>query len=131
MSLHSKGTNYEKLKLFPKAIAEFKAGKFLVEKSFGTEHQLYAVFSSAMGGAKLKTKFQTPTDNRRTKSNSSSRSPPSSVDKKKKKQTLPTLKKVNRPASANPDKTKVLLAEKIKMSSSVSFRKEDVIKRAS
>jgi hypothetical protein len=38
MALHAKGTSYEKLNLFPKAIAEFKAGKLLVESTFGTEH---------------------------------------------------------------------------------------------
>lgn len=78
MALHAKGTTYEKLRQYSKAIAEFKAGKLLVESTFGSEHQLYVVFSSAMGGAKLKTKYQTPSDNRRTKSNSNSRSPPSS-----------------------------------------------------
>jgi hypothetical protein len=38
MSLHAKGTNYEKLKQYSKAISEFKAGKLLVETTFGTEH---------------------------------------------------------------------------------------------
>jgi hypothetical protein len=38
MSLHAKGTNYEKLKQFQKAIAQFAAGKQLVEITFGTEH---------------------------------------------------------------------------------------------
>lgn len=58
MALHSKGTSYEKLQKYGKAIAQYKAGKQLVEQTFGSSHELYAVFSSAMGGAKLKTKYQ-------------------------------------------------------------------------
>ena len=38
MSLHAKGTNYEKLKLYSQAIQQFQKGKQLVEKNFGTEH---------------------------------------------------------------------------------------------
>ncbi len=38
MAMHAKGTSYEKLKFYPKAIAEFQAGKLLVESTFGTEH---------------------------------------------------------------------------------------------
>ena len=57
MALHSKGTSYEKLEKYGKAIALYKEGKHLVEQTFGSNHELYAVFSSAMGGAKLKTKY--------------------------------------------------------------------------
>jgi hypothetical protein len=85
MSLHAKGVNHEKLKEFQQSINNFKAGKELVEATFGTSHSLFAVFSSAMGQAKLKTKYETVGEIRRKKSRSSSGS-----EKKKKK--LPKLK---------------------------------------
>jgi len=38
MALHVKGTTFEKLKSYQKAISEYKAGKLLVESTFGSEH---------------------------------------------------------------------------------------------
>ena len=56
---------------------------------------MYAVFSSAMGGAKLKTKYQTPLENRRTKSNSRSNSNSSGKKKKSDKTRPKTAKKTS------------------------------------
>ena len=75
MALHTKGTTYEKMQKFEKAIAEFKTGKQLVESTLGSDHQLYAVFSSAMGGAKLKTKYQTSTESKPKQKKKKSKSP--------------------------------------------------------
>lgn len=74
MALHVTGQNWEKLKDFSKALEAYKTGKSCVEMHFGTESHLYPMFATAMGGCKLKTKYQTPTENRRTKSRSNSRS---------------------------------------------------------
>lgn len=82
MSLHSKGQILEKLKEFERALHEYKLGKQLVEATFGTQHQLYPVFSSAMGGVKLKTKYNAPNDIKREKSKSNS---PDSGEKKKRR----------------------------------------------
>lgn len=89
-----------------------------MEQVFGTEHQLYAVFSSAMGGAKLKTKYQTPTENRRMKSRSKSRSDSDSAEKKKKKKAakkkcdLPKIKveEKRKPQNLRPSSAKNLFA---------------------
>jgi hypothetical protein len=70
MAIHTKGTNFEKAGLFEKAIGEFRQGKQLVEKTLGTEHQFYVIFSSAMGGANHK--WQTPTNVRKSRSRSNS-----------------------------------------------------------
>ena len=89
LSIHTKGTNYEKLKQYSKAHDQFKHGKMVVEQYLGSEDQSYAMFCSAMNGAKLKTKYQTPSnENRRAKSKSRSRSPSDESNKKKKVKTV-------------------------------------------
>lgn len=92
LSIHTKGTNYEKLKLYSKAHDQFKKGKMIVEQYLGCDDQSYAMFCSAMNGAKLKTKYQTPSENRR-KSKSRSRSKSDDKKKKgsKKNQDLPSV----------------------------------------
>ena len=53
------GQAFEKMQKYDNAIHEFRIGTQLVENNFGTQHHMYAVLANAMGGAKLKTKFQT------------------------------------------------------------------------
>jgi len=67
----------------------FKQGKEIVEVTYGTQHPLFAQFSSAMGQAKLKTKYETPGEVRRNKSRS-----PSSDDS-------PGSKRIGRKKSTN------------------------------
>ena len=105
MSLHSKGQNYEKMREFEKALNEFKRGKQLVEATMGTQHELYAVFSSAMGGIKLKTKYNAPADIKREKSKSNS---PDSDGKKKKTRKLKDQKAIILKSKKPPMSQKVI-----------------------
>lgn len=75
------GQAFEKMEKYDHAIHEFRIGRQLVEKNFGTTHHLYPVLANAMGGARLKTKFQTKEVVHRKKK---SRSPPAPEQKKKK-----------------------------------------------
>jgi len=83
MSRHAKGTILEKTRHFERAIREYRAGKKMVEIHLGTQHQYYALLSSAMGGARLKAK--TMTDNSEVKQH--------------------IRKKVNNTVSPSPEKT--------------------------
>jgi hypothetical protein len=86
-ALHTSGTNYEKLGNFEMALQNFKMGKEYIEANFGPEHQLYAVFCSAMGGVKLRTKYNTPASQqarrKRAESQSSSSPSPDPLQEKK------------------------------------------------
>ena len=50
---------HEKLSSFSMAIKHFAEGKSIAEQSFGTKHPLYTKCVNAMGGARLKSKYQT------------------------------------------------------------------------
>ena len=86
------------------AIHEFRIGTQLVENNFGTQHNMYAVLANAMGGARLKTKFQTKEVIHRKKPSPKRKSPPKEEPKPKKKERaerIPSAKqRVTRPASA-------------------------------
>ncbi len=56
MARNAKGNILEKTRNFDRAIREYKAAQKMVEVHLGTQHQFYAMMSSAMGGAKLKMK---------------------------------------------------------------------------
>lgn len=73
----------------------FKQGKELVEVTYGTTHPLFAQFSSAMGQAKLKTKYETPGEVRRKKSRS-----PSSEEKSRSPKQKNHMVKMVRPKSS-------------------------------
>jgi hypothetical protein len=53
----TKGANNEKMKRYQKAISDYKRGKILVEQYMGSEHPAFSMFCSALGGAKLKSKY--------------------------------------------------------------------------
>ena len=53
------GEQHEKLGNFNAAIKFFSEGKQYAETNFGTKHPLYTKCINAMGGARLKSKYQT------------------------------------------------------------------------
>ena len=53
------GEQHEKLSSFNAAIKFYAEGKQVAEKNFGTRHPLYTKCINAMGGARLKSKYQT------------------------------------------------------------------------
>ena len=59
MSDLSVGEQHEKLGSFALAIKYFSEGKQFAEHNFGTKHPLYTKCVNAMGGARLKSKYQT------------------------------------------------------------------------
>jgi len=69
----------------------------MVESHFGSRHQLYAVFANAMGGAKLKTKYETKEVYRKEKCEEHGGAPPSKKKRIKKK----TVKKESNLPSIN------------------------------
>jgi|688.fasta_scaffold331081_1 hypothetical protein len=79
------GQAFEKMEKYDHAIHEFRIGRQLVENTFGTQHHMYPVLANAMGGARLKTKFQTKEVIHKKKSRS--RSPPKEKSTKKQKKT--------------------------------------------
>ena len=54
------GEQHEKLGSFNAAIKFYAEGKQVAEDNFGTRHPLYTKCINAMGGARLKSKYQTP-----------------------------------------------------------------------
>lgn len=57
MSLHTKGSIYEKLKMFDEAILEYQTGKQVIEANYGTTHKQYMEFVNSINGAKLRIKY--------------------------------------------------------------------------
>lgn len=79
------GQAFEKMEKYDNAIHEFRIGRQLIENTFDTQHHMYPVLVNAMGGARLKTKFQTKEVIHKKKSKS--RSPPKEKVNKKVKKT--------------------------------------------
>ena len=93
------GQAFEKMERFDSAIREFRIGTQLIERNFGTQHHMYTVLANAMGGAKLKTKFQTKEMVHKVKTPPKRKSPPKE-DPKREKQSSKIMLKRLRPGSA-------------------------------
>ena len=59
MSSLAVGEQHAKLGSFVLAIKFYSEGKQFAEQNFGTKHPLYTKCVNAMGGARLKSKYQT------------------------------------------------------------------------
>lgn len=59
MSHQCVGEQHEKLGNFNAAIKSYAEGKQFAENNFGIKHPLYTKCANAMGGARLKSKYQT------------------------------------------------------------------------
>jgi hypothetical protein len=59
MSHLAVGEQHEKLGSYNAAIKFYSEGKQFAETNFGTKHPLYTKCINAMGGARLKSKYQT------------------------------------------------------------------------
>ena len=70
MSHLAVGEQHEKLGSFNAAIKFYSEGKQFAETNFGTKHPLYTKCINSMGGARLKSKYQTKEVFRNTESHS-------------------------------------------------------------
>ena len=77
------GEQHEKLGSYNAAIKFYSEGKQFAETNFGTKHPLYTKCINAMGGARLKSKYQTKEVYRNVESTTTSARPASSKVKAK------------------------------------------------
>lgn len=124
------GQAFEKMGKFDNAIHEFRIGTQLVENNFGTQHHMYAVLANAMGGARLKTKFQTKEVVHRKKPSPKRKSPPKEEPKQKKKERaerVASKKRLTRPASGNKQPPRRNIQKIISQSNLVDYHRKSHI----